>query len=409
MRSPEVSTPFQTEALNYGQNQNPVEGKSFENLQSFVISGTVKPIKVAPGDEKSDYSDRRIYYTLPKNKTTFQNQDRDLGMLYTYLFEEKTLEDIGKENGNLTREAVRQIIEARVKDLHNGAEEWARDQFPLESFDFRKPFTLTSRQKFSEIQGGRSNNIAKRLAEGATLDDLKKEFGQGQIARSRVALKNRGIDIEREKNPVLPRFEGLGNPEATNDEIQALLDKIRYPREYLLLKKSGLVVDVTTVTRKAGLHLRSNRIGLISESLAKELLPQTKVAIIIKDKDGKEKTVYYHIIATIHEPIAVDLLQSNRNLDIFRVNPVSQIAGPKEEKLPNTSKLVSEEYGSLGSLIGELIESRWGGMGKGGINTADIIKGSPVEIYYAKRRFFYRNGQEIQLRQHIQSRLRELG
>src|SRR3989344_2239823 len=189
MRSPEVSTPFQTEALNYGQNQNPVEGKSFENLQSFVISGTVKPIKVAPGDEKSDYSDRRIYYTLPKNKTTFQNQDRDLGMLYTYLFEEKTLEDIGKENGNLTREAVRQIIEARVKDLHNGAEEWARDQFPLESFDFRKPLSIASRKRISERMSGKSIEIARRLDQGDSQDNIRKDYTAHQQSRARPVLK----------------------------------------------------------------------------------------------------------------------------------------------------------------------------------------------------------------------------
>lgn len=209
----------------------------------------------------------------------------------------------------------------------------------------------------------------------------------------------------------MPQFEGLRNLDATDEEIQTLLDKIWHHGQCRVLKQAGLVIDLKTVAKKAGLYLAGYQVYFISESLKKEKLPQTKIPNKIKDKNGQEITFYYHIIASIDEPNAIDILKNDRNLDDLRINPVSQIAGPRGEKLPNTYELNSEEYEPVSNLIAEIRGLRRLGRSKGGIKTADIIKGSPVGIYCAQGRntLYYRKGQEEELREHLESRLRTLG
>lgn len=406
MKSPETLAPL--EEQNFAeQDQSPIERKSFENLKRFLAEGAIAPVRIYPSGEKPDYSDKRIYYPSVGKLTSLEEGERDLRMTYDYVFGEETHEQIAKRNGNLTRQAVQIIINRTVKGLHEGADEAARDRFAFESFDFAKPRTLSSRQRSSEARGGISLGIARKLDEGATPDELKKIYTTHQIWGKRRTVESWGYTLEREKPLILPQFEGLGNLDATDHEIQTLFDKISYISQYQVLKQAGIVVDLSTVAKKAGLYISSDQVYFISESLRKELLPQTKVAHKIKDKNGQEKTVYYHIIAATDEENAIDILRNDRNLDDLRINPVSQIAGPTREKLPNTTMLRSEEYGSVGSLIAEIIGSRWNGI-KSGIKTADIIKGSPVGIYRNSNTSYYRKSQEETLRNHLESRLRTL-
>lgn len=393
------------------EGQRPIEKKSFENLRRFLAKGAIAPLRTNATGEKPDYSDRRIYYPSIKTSMSLQKWERNLWMTYDYGFKEETLEEIGKRNGNLTREAARQIIKKTVRSLYNEADEEARDRFLFESFDFKKPRTLASRQRFSEAHGGISLQIARRLEQGATLDELKNDYTTDQVSSARPIVESWGYKLKREKTPILPQFEDLKNLDATDSEIQTLLDKIT-TSQCGVLKQACLVVDLTTVAKKAGLYIPSDQIHFISESLRKELLPQTKVPFKTKDKNGQEKIYHYHIIATTDEPNAIDILKNDHNLDDLRINPVGQIAGPTAKKLPNTYELASEEYGSVGTLIADIKGwLRWSGRDKGGIKTADIINGSPVPIYIANndRRFSYRKDQKEKLRKHLESRMRQLG
>lgn len=379
MKSPETLAPL--EGQNFAkQDQGPISGKSFDNLRRFLAEGAITPVRTYPTGEKPDYSDKRIYYPSAKG-TSLEKWKRNLSMTYDYALSEETLEEIAKRNGNLTEQRAQQIIYRTVRGLYEGADDPSRDRFPFESFDFKKPLTLASRQRMSEAHGSISLDIARRLEQGETLDELKKIYTTNQIGGARRVVEPWGYKLERELTPILPQFEGLRNLDATDSEIQTLLDKIRNSRQYQVLKQAGLVVNLSTVAKKAGLYISPDQIDFISESLAREKFPQAKVPHKIKDKNGQEKIAYYHIIATTDEPSAIDILRSDRNLDDLRINPARQVAGPRGEKLPNTYELQSEEYRSVSNLIAEIRGSRWSNRGKGGIKTSDIIKGSPVEIY----------------------------
>lgn len=387
-----------------------VEGKSFENLRLFIAYDTVASVRLYPPGTKPDYSDKSTYFPPIPTSMSKENWERGLRMTYDFAFTEDTLEEIGKRNGNLSRERVRQIIRRTVINLHASAGQAAWDRFPFDSFDFGKPYTITSRQKMSELHGGTSLNIARMIDQGATIDDIKKEYTAGQRSNARITLKSwGGTQLERELNPILPQFEGLRRPDATDEQIQTLLDKITNTGRHQVLKQAGLIIAQSTVARKTGLYISGDQVNFVSESLAKEKLPQAKFPHKIKDENGQGKIAYYHIIAAIHEQRATDILQKDRNLDDLRINPVTQIAGPKAERLPNTTQLASEEYESLGNLIGEIRGSRWSGKGKGGIKIADIIQGSTIEIYSNSAETLFRKDREAQLRLFLESRLRELG
>jgi hypothetical protein len=390
------------------EEERPVEGKSFDNLRRFIAYGVVAPVRTYPPGVKPDYSDTRIYYPSAKH-TNLENWERNLRISYDYVLGEETHEEIGRRNGNLSREAIRIIIKKTVMGLHEGTDEESRDRFPFESFDFAKPLTLASRQRSSEAKGGISFEIAGKIEQGATLKELKKDYITGRLTKARPILKSWGYQLEKEINPILPQFEGLKNLDATDEEIQSLLDKIRNHRQYQVFKQAGLVIDLSTVAKKAGLYVGSDQVYFISESLARKKLPQAKVAKKRKDKNGQERISHYHIIAGIDQPNAIDILRADRSLDDLRINPVRQIAGPRAEKLPNTTQLKSEEYQSVSKLIGEIRGLRSTGKAKAGIKMADIIEGSPVGIYGTGNKISYRKDQREELRNHLESRLRTLG
>lgn len=296
--------------------QEPVEGKSFDNLRRFVAYGTVTPARSFPPGEKPNYSNGSIYYPSA-TQNELKTRNRDLIMFYEYISTEKTGDEIGRQH-SLTRERVRQIVKRIATGLHEGADEANRDHFPFESFDFRKPLTLAHRQRMSEESGGRTVDMARKIDQGASLDELKKVYTPDQILKARPVLESWGYQLEREKHPsIISEFEGLDNEYATDKEIQAHLDKISNYRQRSNLKKAGLILDLTTVTKRAGLHLNASMISLVSESLAKELLPQGKIPITIIYKN-QEKVVYYRFIAAIDEPNAIDIISKDQSLDRFR-------------------------------------------------------------------------------------------
>jgi len=409
MTNHEKLAQFEGSHLFAHEDKRPIVGKSFDNLRRFLSEGAVAAVRTYPPGEKPDYSDKSIYYPQPGKFTDLQALERNLGMVWDYVLGEETLKEIGRRNGNLTREAARTIIKRAVRSLHEAADDPSRDRFPFESFDFAKPLTLGSRQRKSEARGGISLKIARRLDQGANLEELKKDYTTSQLINARPVLKSWGYELGRKINLILPQFEGLRNLDATDEEIQSLLDKIRNHRQYQVLKQAGLAIDLSTVAKKAGLYVWTHQMYFISESLAREKLPQAKFANKIKDKNGQERIVCYRIIARIDQLNAIDILRVDRNLDDLRINPVRQIAGPKGEKLPNTTQLKSEEYASVSKLIGEIRGLRWTGKAKGGIKTADIIEGSPVGIYGTGNKISYRKDQREELRNHLESRLRTLG
>jgi hypothetical protein len=381
------------------EDARPAEGKSFKNLTRFLEEGAVAPL------------DRRNYYPKVWGNQT-DRWERNLRMTYGYAFGDETLQDIGNNNNRITRETVRQIIKRTVKNLLIDSDEETRSRYRFESFDFAKPLTLASRQRLSEKRGGRSIKIAQMIEEGATLAELKQHLTTNQIAYTRNTLKSWGYDLPRKLEPVepvLPRFEGLKNQDATDQEIQVLLNKITTTSQVAVLKEAGLAVGLLDVARKAGLYLKANQIYLVRESLARENPPIPQAKIPNKNAKG-QITGCYHIIAAIDEPEAINILRRDIGLDALRINPVSLAAGTKEATAPNTTELIrSDKYDRVGNLIEEIRGIRLGSVRKDRVKIERIIEDSPVPVYRYSNSCFYRKDQENELRSHILSRLRRLG
>ncbi|MBI2599006.1 hypothetical protein HYW40_02205 [Candidatus Curtissbacteria bacterium] len=225
----------------------------------------------------------------------------------------------------------------------------------------------------------------------------------------------RHIPADPDRKPVhkriLPWFEGLNNPGATNEEIQALLNNVG-KTAYGALLRAGLIVTVTSVAKEAGLHPDARTIPLIHKFLQEEKIPAGRFPNKVKTPDGGKIIGHYNFIAKIHKPDAVESLSNAAEFAHLRNNPVVQIAGPIGERLlPNTTELRnSEKHDSIGNLISGIRGKRWSG--KGRLKATEVIRGSPVEIYTEASTsggWFYPRDKEGELEIFLRQRIPALG
>ncbi|PIT88851.1 MAG: hypothetical protein COU27_03145 [Candidatus Levybacteria bacterium CG10_big_fil_rev_8_21_14_0_10_36_7] len=383
------------------------EGKSFKNLRRFM--GEVSaPIRIYPQSEKPDYLDKGIYFPPLSKGQTIEDYNEGFEIMGEYLGLDLTLEEVGKSSKRskkTTYENIRVKIKRRVEQAHRNVSEDVRERFPFESFDFRRPWSLASRQKKSIAMGGKNVEIARRIAKGESFDDIRNDFSSTDAYSARKIMERWGITLGRE-DKIVPSFEGLRDSKKTKEEIQELLDQITNPSQVNVLKKAGLIVAVMNIAGEAGLYLRGKDAQRIRDIFRRNRLPLAKVAL---ERKGKVLG-YYSVVATINKEEAVGVLGDDKGLDDLRTNPVILLAGPEGKSLPNTTELVhSGEYVALGNLIGEIRRMRWSGRARGGIKTGDIIKDSPATIYFAGTTNYYKKSEEDMLRVHLESRMKELG
>lgn len=338
MASPEAARPIPN--LFAKEDTRPSKGRSFENLQAFLKRGAVAEVKVFEEGQSPDYSNKGIHYPPIGPRQTLSQWERNIAILYDYAFGEETLGQIGSRQENkITRSRVSQIVKKEAQGLLEGATEQSGGRFRLDKFDFGKPLTLLSRQRLSEVQGGISLEILRRIVSGEDLDYIKNGYKASQIRRTTIVLSGWGVTVPRKRESIFPRFEGLNNTDATDEAMQALLDEVDH-RAYKALLKAGLIVTITSVAKKAGLNPSSRDIHSIYSFLRQNEIPAGKSPNKVKVKssdghDGEKIIAHYYFIANIDERAARRLLKRAPEFAHLRKNPILQIAGPKDKNLTN--------------------------------------------------------------------------
>ncbi len=288
----------------------PVKGRSFANLQRF-LTAQVAPVRTYKEGKKPDYKDGDIYFPPLRSGGSISKYNVGFEMMGEYLGLDRTLEEVGgneRRTKKTTRENVRIIIKRRTEQLYEASREEVKARFPFASFDFGKPVSRATGIRQSVSRGGISAKIAYRILQGQNLEDLKRDYSGPEISASKKVLRNWGIKIPREKEPVLPRFDGLRNFKASDEEIQTILDNIKNYDQVRVLKKAGYVVELTDVARKAGLNVSPQSVPRVSKLLKKIRVPQTKVP-----QKTKRRTDYFHVIAAMHEARVLDAFHQSRD------------------------------------------------------------------------------------------------
>lgn len=387
----------------------PLKWESFENLKRLMTQA-VAPVRFYQKGEQPDYSDKSTYFPPVPKSQPVEKYGHDFGITGEYIGLDQTLDKVGtvrrrkKGEKELTRERVRQIVEGKTWQTRRAMSQEIRTTFLTDFIGFSKPRTLASKQRNSIAAGGKSVEIAGMLDRGESLESIKKRFSVTQIATARTILEGWGYNLQRDRNPVLPRFEDLQNPDATDEIIQALLDKITSLDHYRILIKNDLIRNLTSVAKKAGLHLAGPELYTVVDSLQRKKMPAGK---FIRKKKNGEIIGHFHFIAAIDEAEAINILKNDPKLADLKINPVKLVAGP-EGKTPTTSELLHRKgFDNVGNLVRKIMGKTINFKSK--IRTSDILKGSSVPVWLYNNSYFYPKDREEELRTFLEPRLRELG
>ena len=317
---------------------------------------------------------------------------------------------------SVTKQNVNLIIKGAIRRLHKSASWKLKAKYPLESLSTHKPLTLASRRRLSEAGGGIAVRVEQMISQGKTPAEIKQKVGGSErLGHARKTLSGWGIDVPLELNPILSVFKELSNTELSDKGIQALLDKVQNSGQYRVLLRAGLIVNLTSLARGAGLYPRRQSIPRISNVLSENKMPQGKAARYGKGEGGERKILgWYYFIAATLAPRASSILKGAYELQDLRINPVRVIGAPVET-IPNTTELEwrTDKYRSVLKLA-EQIAGRKVSFRK--LNRYSIVSGvtssdDSVSFYTleAHGRLWYEAKHEGAVKEHLKMRLEELG
>ena len=121
----------------------------FMNKESFAITGHERK-KTFLREIIKQRSWKTIPHGLSEKRWSIQ---RKIG--FQYAFTDKTLDQLGKQYGGLSRERVRQLNQDFLDNIFQTSPKQLRSEYPRETIPDRKPTTPETREKISAAQKGR--------------------------------------------------------------------------------------------------------------------------------------------------------------------------------------------------------------------------------------------------------------
>lgn len=249
--------------------------------------------------------------------------------------------------------------------------------------------------------------VAEALADRKSVKQIRDEFGD--LGDTRKTLQSWGLDLPLIREPILEKFGDFTKTDLKEEEVQALLNEVTNTQRYKVLLNAGLIVNLNTLTREAGLHLDVREMGRVCVALDQQKIPRGRV-VHYKKAGGRKKEIIggYNFIAETDRDRAIAALDSQPELADMKIKKVSVLAGPGVDILPNTTKLQDREvYGHVGSVIDEIVGTPYRNYKT--IGMAVILLGSPVTVYKNLKCVYYARAQKEELVAFLAKRLVELG
>lgn len=361
---------------------------------------------------------RRIWKIKPSTLSDREwSMQRKIG--FQYAFTDKTLEDLGRQYGGLTREDIRHLNHEFLDNIAKISPPELQVQYPRVVIPDKKPLTQKSREKTSKSKGGISLTVRQQLEQGVRrVGQIAKNTGLSskQVSKSRQALKDwEGVSKEvfQTENISWEDLERKIEQEQDDKKLQEVLDAIpiNIIRAYIARHKknqsSVFLGSLVSILREKGLYVRSGDVNLVFAVIKDAGIPIKREYSRYQRKEGKKQgfsQVYYVVLSKHADRIIKTLGKHPELFTRLNENPVRLAYGPVSDRHPNTFELKSKGYVSMRNIIAEnfgiIVHPR---------KYFDLMDGSPVSIFSSSSGIFCSSDDLRILLPFLEKRLREMG
>lgn len=378
--------------------------RSWDNTLGFLVelNYPIDALNVQSADDPKNW--------LPPvrnfHRDCVEQYERQFERFSRYAGFDGTMAGVGAEFG-VTKERVRQIVDETLKSLYEHAPLAVKEKYLPKSLATRKNKTTEQKMRLSLARGGKSVKVAEALAEHQSVKQISEQFGG--LAGSRTILKGWGLDLPYVQEPTVEKFSGLGDGDLKPRGTQSLLNQVDSHGQYRTLLKAGLVFNLTSTARRAGLFACGRDIARICEALDVNGVPRARVIHSRNQKVGKKVNVaWYHYIAAKDEARAIAALESFACLEDLRTNPVTVIGNSGRHEIPTTTQLRNHErYEHIGNLIKEMIGRQF--QNNNGVTIPDFLEETTARAYSCTSGYYFAKEDRDELVSYLAPKLAELG
>lgn len=169
-------------------------------------------------------------------------------------------------------------------------------------------------------------------------------------------------------------------------------------------KNQDLFAYLGVIAKEAGFYRVHRQMKFFYGILTPLGIPVKKMEITRKNKKRRKYRQFYYVVFAKHKGIIIDALNNNSDLQRFKANPVIQICGPQDKKIPNTYDLKRRErYRYVKTALDSLdINIKPRGPHK---TYEGLFTDCPVPIFTDGRSFFYPVEKEDRFKALLQKKL----
>lgn len=326
-----------------------------------------------------------------------------------------THDEIGQRYGRITPEAVRQIVEKGVCDLHKNSSAETQAKFPINEIPLYKAHSVTtSIENKANTNASNLAVVSKQLENGITNPNQITKNTNLTTNEVKLALKIiKAQSAKTQKKERRQKYENKRDTwqaicniiENSKDKVQTqaaidILDQNHATK--LLRKKDPSLLTFTDILGKSPEGF-SKKIHLVLREANVPVMRLTNATLIQRKYEG----VSYHVPIRFIEEAQEVLNNSPLKNDIK--NHVQQISGPQTSTLPSTTEFVRpKKFKHVGSLIPSVNNSQLKN-----ISFQELYTQCPVPIYIYKTKkksgYICPVEYEQEVKEYLDRRLQELG
>lgn len=284
---------------------------------------------------------------------------RQRNMIGAYFASDATHQSLADIYG-VARQRIFQIIRHGVVNLWRSSSPELKQLYPFESIPLNKPESLADHlARSSRSVNSLMVKVLAGLEAGKSLAQIKQkeDLTGDQIADVRIRTRKLGIEIPYQAKMRSPaeRKRLVGRLSQATDKtlVRTLFREVRLPfcRNHSR-GEDRCFVTVTNLAREAGYYFRNTEANQFVRPLQKADIPIRSFRRRLKRGKNKGLIQRYYFITRPFEEQSKQIYQHTKKLDKFKQNPVTQIAGPKTDRLPTTTDFVREkDYRTVGKLF----------------------------------------------------------
>ena len=326
-----------------------------------------------------------------------------------------TLDEIGQRYGGISREAVRQIIEKGVKDLHKHSSTETQTKFPIKEIPLSKPLCVTKNiENKATTNASNLEAVSKQLENRITNSDqitTNTNLSKKEVQLALKIIRSQSAKVKKEKWHQIyenkkDTWQAICNiVEYSEDKVQTqaaidILDQFHAIK--LLRKKDHSLLTCTEILGKKPAGF-SKKIHIV---LRNANIPVMRISYDTQTQRKYEAVSYF--IPNRFAEEALDVL-NNSPLKNDLKNHVEQIAGPLTSTLPSTTEFARpKKFKHVGSLIPSIRNSNLKN-----ISFQELCSLCPVPVYTYKTAkksgYVYPVEFEQEVKEYLDRRLKALG